>query len=171
MLFLQCWFREFSIGSTNYPQIDIFLYSHHLSGWYCKEKFCLGHSWKLKGLEIAHSVFGTAHREYFKSATKRMTKYILGLNVMNCTLFCLNLFIKFLFNWHVVPLLCTLMIYRAQLRSFHQGQPLPSSLSILESTPQVRGLHAIIRLVLWIFWSSVITQQHKTTGQVTKLLQ
>ena len=28
-------FREFSIGSTNYPQIDIFLYSCHLSGWYC----------------------------------------------------------------------------------------------------------------------------------------
>ncbi|XP_020623460.1 uridine-cytidine kinase-like 1 [Orbicella faveolata] len=35
--------------------------------------------------------------------------------------------------------------FRAQLRSAHQGQPLPSSLSILESTSQVRGLHAIIR--------------------------
>ena len=23
------------MGSTNHPQIDIFLYSHHLSGWYC----------------------------------------------------------------------------------------------------------------------------------------
>ncbi|KAL9980499.1 hypothetical protein ACROYT_G009099 [Oculina patagonica] len=35
--------------------------------------------------------------------------------------------------------------FRAQLRSAHQGQPLPNSLSILESTSQVRGLHAIIR--------------------------
>lgn len=35
--------------------------------------------------------------------------------------------------------------FRAQLRSAHQGQPLPTSLSIVESTPQVRGLHAIIR--------------------------
>ena len=25
-------FREFIIELTNYPQIDIFLYSHHLSG-------------------------------------------------------------------------------------------------------------------------------------------
>ena len=25
----------FSIGSTNYPQIDIFLYSHHLPARYC----------------------------------------------------------------------------------------------------------------------------------------
>ncbi|KAK2553686.1 Uridine-cytidine kinase-like 1 [Acropora cervicornis] len=37
------------------------------------------------------------------------------------------------------------MAFRAQLRSAHQGQPLPSSLSIVESTPQVRGLHSIIR--------------------------
>ncbi|XP_029194511.1 uridine-cytidine kinase-like 1 isoform X2 [Acropora millepora] len=37
--------------------------------------------------------------------------------------------------------------FRAQLRSAHQGQPLPSSLSIVESTPQVRGLHSIIRLM------------------------
>ena len=29
------YFREFSIGSTNHPQIYRFLYSHHLSGWYC----------------------------------------------------------------------------------------------------------------------------------------
>ena len=28
-------FREFSIWSTNYPQINIFLYSHYLSAWYC----------------------------------------------------------------------------------------------------------------------------------------
>ena len=27
---MYCYFREFSIGSTDYPQIDIFLYSHHL---------------------------------------------------------------------------------------------------------------------------------------------
>ena len=42
-------------------------------------------------------------------------------------------------------------IFRAQLRSAHQGQPLPSSLSILESTSQVRGLHAIIRLAFFIY--------------------
>ena len=30
--FLECQFREFSIGPTNYPHIDICLYSHHLSG-------------------------------------------------------------------------------------------------------------------------------------------
>ncbi|TSL47647.1 Uridine-cytidine kinase-like 1 [Bagarius yarrelli] len=31
------------------------------------------------------------------------------------------------------------------LASAHQGQPLPSTLSVLESTPQVRGMHTIIR--------------------------
>ena len=44
---------ESGIGSTYNPLIDIFIYSHHLSTWYCidiiKEKFCLGHSWELKG--------------------------------------------------------------------------------------------------------------------------
>ncbi|XP_067406625.1 uridine-cytidine kinase-like 1 isoform X1 [Emydura macquarii macquarii] len=33
----------------------------------------------------------------------------------------------------------------AALASAHQGQPLPKSLSVLESTPQVRGMHTIIR--------------------------
>ena len=28
-----------------YPQIDIWLMLY----WYCKEKFCLDHSWELKG--------------------------------------------------------------------------------------------------------------------------
>ena len=44
---------ESGIRSTYNPLIDIFIYSHHLSAWYCmdviKEKFCLGHSWELKG--------------------------------------------------------------------------------------------------------------------------
>ncbi|XP_051501029.1 uridine-cytidine kinase-like 1 isoform X1 [Myxocyprinus asiaticus] len=31
------------------------------------------------------------------------------------------------------------------LASAHQGQPLPKTLSVMESTPQVRGLHTIIR--------------------------
>uniref|UniRef100_H9GIC4 Uridine-cytidine kinase n=1 Tax=Anolis carolinensis TaxID=28377 RepID=H9GIC4_ANOCA len=31
------------------------------------------------------------------------------------------------------------------LASAHQGQPLPKTLSVLESTPQVRGMHTIIR--------------------------
>ena len=51
--FLQCYFREFGIGSTDNSLIDIFLYSYHLPAWYCinfgKEKFCSGHSWELKG--------------------------------------------------------------------------------------------------------------------------
>uniref|UniRef100_A0A8C8SLY6 Uridine-cytidine kinase n=1 Tax=Pelusios castaneus TaxID=367368 RepID=A0A8C8SLY6_9SAUR len=33
----------------------------------------------------------------------------------------------------------------AALASAHQGQPLPESLSVLQSTPQVRGMHTIIR--------------------------
>lgn len=35
--------------------------------------------------------------------------------------------------------------YRAALASAHQAQPLPQTLSVLESTPQVRGMHTIIR--------------------------
>ncbi|XP_041831055.1 uridine-cytidine kinase-like 1 isoform X2 [Melanotaenia boesemani] len=34
---------------------------------------------------------------------------------------------------------------RSALASAHQGQPLPKTLSVLESTPQVRGMHTIIR--------------------------
>nr|XP_023654638.1 uridine-cytidine kinase-like 1 [Paramormyrops kingsleyae] len=34
---------------------------------------------------------------------------------------------------------------RAALASAHQAQPLPETLSVLESTPQVRGMHTIIR--------------------------
>ncbi|XP_061481959.1 uridine-cytidine kinase-like 1 [Rhineura floridana] len=34
---------------------------------------------------------------------------------------------------------------RAALASAHQGQPLPKTLSVLDSTPQVRGMHTIIR--------------------------
>ncbi|KAM4633589.1 uridine-cytidine kinase-like 1 [Polymixia lowei] len=34
---------------------------------------------------------------------------------------------------------------RAALASAHQGQPLPKTLSVMESTPQVRGMHTIIR--------------------------
>uniref|UniRef100_A0A671WJC3 Uridine-cytidine kinase n=1 Tax=Sparus aurata TaxID=8175 RepID=A0A671WJC3_SPAAU len=36
-------------------------------------------------------------------------------------------------------------VYRAALASAHQAQPLPQTLSVLESTPQVRGMHTIIR--------------------------
>ena len=47
------WFREFGTPSTADPFVDIFLYCHHLSAWYCiyycKEKFFLGHSWELNG--------------------------------------------------------------------------------------------------------------------------
>uniref|UniRef100_A0A8C9TIA7 Uridine-cytidine kinase n=1 Tax=Scleropages formosus TaxID=113540 RepID=A0A8C9TIA7_SCLFO len=34
---------------------------------------------------------------------------------------------------------------RQTLASAHQGQPLPTTLSVMESTPQVRGMHTIIR--------------------------
>ncbi|KAM9703470.1 uridine-cytidine kinase-like 1 isoform 1-T1 [Menidia menidia] len=34
---------------------------------------------------------------------------------------------------------------RSALASAHQGQPLPKTLSVLQSTPQVRGMHTIIR--------------------------
>ncbi|KAM6991982.1 uridine-cytidine kinase-like 1 isoform 2-T2 [Tautogolabrus adspersus] len=34
---------------------------------------------------------------------------------------------------------------RSALASAHQGQPLPETLSVMESTPQVRGMHTIIR--------------------------
>ncbi|XP_061900811.1 uridine-cytidine kinase-like 1 isoform X1 [Entelurus aequoreus] len=34
---------------------------------------------------------------------------------------------------------------RSALASAHQGQPLPETLSVLKSTPQVRGMHTIIR--------------------------
>uniref|UniRef100_A0A8C9WGK8 Uridine-cytidine kinase n=1 Tax=Scleropages formosus TaxID=113540 RepID=A0A8C9WGK8_SCLFO len=34
---------------------------------------------------------------------------------------------------------------RSALASAHQGQPLPTTLSVMESTPQVRGMHTIIR--------------------------
>lgn len=40
----------------------------------------------------------------------------------------------------------------------HQSQPLPQSLSVLESTPQVRGLHTIIR---WVSYESVLWSTSK----------
>uniref|UniRef100_A0A8B9VXY3 Uridine-cytidine kinase n=1 Tax=Anas zonorhyncha TaxID=75864 RepID=A0A8B9VXY3_9AVES len=36
-------------------------------------------------------------------------------------------------------------LMEATLASAHQGQPLPKTLSVLENTPQVRGMHTIIR--------------------------
>ncbi len=38
--------------------------------------------------------------------------------------------------------------HRSALASAHQGQPLPKTLSVMESTPQVRGMHTIIRYEL-----------------------
>lgn len=38
--------------------------------------------------------------------------------------------------------------YRAALASAHQAQPLPQTLSVLDSTPQVKGMHTIIRYEL-----------------------
>ncbi|KAI7799990.1 putative uridine-cytidine kinase-like 1, partial [Triplophysa rosa] len=39
----------------------------------------------------------------------------------------------------------TYVPHRSALASAHQGQPLPKTLSVMESTPQVRGMHTIIR--------------------------
>ena len=49
-------FRELSIGSITNPLIDIFLYSHHLSAWYCidivrRNSVLITHG--VKGLETA----------------------------------------------------------------------------------------------------------------------
>uniref|UniRef100_A0A8C2Q8Q4 Uridine-cytidine kinase n=1 Tax=Cyprinus carpio TaxID=7962 RepID=A0A8C2Q8Q4_CYPCA len=44
---------------------------------------------------------------------------------------------------HKMPCLTNLIL--ALLATAHQSQPLPQTLSVLESTPQVRGLHTIIR--------------------------
>uniref|UniRef100_A0A3B5BG92 Uridine-cytidine kinase n=1 Tax=Stegastes partitus TaxID=144197 RepID=A0A3B5BG92_9TELE len=40
---------------------------------------------------------------------------------------------------------CVFLFNRSALASAHQGQPLPKTLSVMESTPQVRGMHTIIR--------------------------
>uniref|UniRef100_A0A668A874 Uridine-cytidine kinase n=1 Tax=Myripristis murdjan TaxID=586833 RepID=A0A668A874_9TELE len=40
---------------------------------------------------------------------------------------------------------CVCVCCRSALASAHQGQPLPKTLSVMESTPQVRGMHTIIR--------------------------
>lgn len=48
---------------------------------------------------------------------------------------------------HILPSSEPLPPCRAALASAHQGQPLPKTLSVLESTPQVRGMHTIIRYI------------------------
>uniref|UniRef100_A0A3B4TFW6 Uridine-cytidine kinase 1 like 1 n=1 Tax=Seriola dumerili TaxID=41447 RepID=A0A3B4TFW6_SERDU len=40
---------------------------------------------------------------------------------------------------------CSKQTLERILASAHQGQPLPKTLSVMESTPQVRGMHTIIR--------------------------
>lgn len=42
-------------------------------------------------------------------------------------------------------LLTMCLVCRAALASAHQCHPLPQTLSVLKSTPQVRGMHTIIR--------------------------
>lgn len=42
-------------------------------------------------------------------------------------------------------LLTVCLVFRAALASAHQCHPLPQTLSVLKSTPQVRGMHTIIR--------------------------
>lgn len=47
--------------------------------------------------------------------------------------------------------------YRAALASAHQAQPLPQTLCVLENTPQVRGMHTIIRSVSCIHEPKIVT--------------
>lgn len=42
-------------------------------------------------------------------------------------------------------ILTVFLVFRAALASAHQCHPLPQTLSVLKSTPQVRGMHTIIR--------------------------
>uniref|UniRef100_A0A671U807 uridine/cytidine kinase n=1 Tax=Sparus aurata TaxID=8175 RepID=A0A671U807_SPAAU len=46
---------------------------------------------------------------------------------------------------HVHSQLEKVRTLKSALASAHQGQPLPKTLSVMESTPQVRGMHTIIR--------------------------
>lgn len=67
---------------------------------------------------------------------------------VNCTyVFIFHVFVHlstpFAFHHPGSPICCR--GYRAALASAHQAQPLPQTLSVLESTPQVRGMHTIIR--------------------------
>lgn len=49
--------------------------------------------------------------------------------------------------WGEMPSLSSqsVCVLRAALASAHQCHPLPRTLSVLKSTPQVRGMHTIIR--------------------------
>ena len=46
-----CLFWEFGSGSANHALIYIFLYSHHLSAWYCIDIIRLILSWSLMGVK------------------------------------------------------------------------------------------------------------------------
>ncbi|KAA8582880.1 hypothetical protein FQN60_015426 [Etheostoma spectabile] len=54
-----------------------------------------------------------------------------------------NKFVKPAFEQYIEP--TREITVRSALASAHQGQPLPKTLSVMESTPQVRGMHTIIR--------------------------
>lgn len=56
---------------------------------------------------------------------------------------------------------CMFVYHRSALASAHQGQPLPKTLSVMESTPQVRGMHTIIRSE-HIFTSNTFLKWMKT---------
>lgn len=61
-------------------------------------------------------------------------------------------------------LVCCLTLcdpFRSALASAHQRQPLPTTLSVMESTPQVRGMHTIIRSD-----STHCTPESRPQGQV-----
>lgn len=77
--FVWCQFWEiFGIGWTNNPRlIDVFLYSFHLSPWYCiddycREKLCFGHSWILQARLIVLDFFHVSvlnDKEFFLVAS------------------------------------------------------------------------------------------------------
>ena len=58
--FLWCLLGEFGIGST-YPLINIYLYSHHFSVWYCID---IGHSWIVEN-ETENAYHSKVGRHYY----------------------------------------------------------------------------------------------------------
>lgn len=91
---------------------------------------------------------------------------LVALNLHSLSLVCLSEFPWLGLNNSLPPLSQTcfwsepaLLGLRALLASAQQTQPLPQTLSVLESTPQVRGLHTIIRYRPLLVFSFVSLQQ------------
>uniref|UniRef100_A0AAY5KXT7 Uridine-cytidine kinase n=1 Tax=Esox lucius TaxID=8010 RepID=A0AAY5KXT7_ESOLU len=60
------------------------------------------------------------------------------------------------YNTVAIDLIVQHVHSQAALATAHQAQPLPQTLSVLESTPQVRGMHTIIRVLLTELTSDLV---------------